>query len=69
MDMATICGKEMRKSGKLDDLEVSDEINALASVYIDDVDGKWKNGFLCLRTKLITTLQKLFFIWRSFYLS
>ena len=32
MDMATICGKEMRKTGKLDDLEVSDEINA--SQYI-----------------------------------
>ncbi|WP_321329970.1 phosphoribosylformylglycinamidine synthase [uncultured Ilyobacter sp.] len=44
MDMATISGKELRKSGKLDDLEVSEEINA-CSVYVDvDVDGiteKW----------------------------
>jgi phosphoribosylformylglycinamidine synthase len=44
MDMATISGKELRKSGKLDDLEVSEEINA-CSIYVDvDVDGiteKW----------------------------
>ena len=29
MDMATIGGKYLRKHGKLDDLEISDEINAL----------------------------------------
>lgn len=34
MDMATIMGKYMRKIGKLDDLEISDEINA-CSVYIN----------------------------------
>ncbi|HAM30093.1 MAG TPA: hypothetical protein DCP49_01555, partial [Erysipelotrichaceae bacterium] len=28
MDMATIAGKHLRQEGKLDDLEVSDEINA-----------------------------------------
>jgi len=40
MDMATIVMKEQRKLGLLNDLEVSDEINA-CSVYIDvDVDGK-----------------------------
>jgi len=39
MDMATIVMKEQRKLGLLNDLEVSDEINA-CSVYIDvDVDG------------------------------
>ena len=39
MDMATIAMKEQRKLGLLNDLEVSDEINA-CSVYIDvDVDG------------------------------
>ena len=44
MDMATICGKNERKEGRLDDMEISDEINA-CSVYVDvDVDGvleKW----------------------------
>lgn len=34
MDMATISAREMRKNGLLDDLEVSEEINA-CSVYID----------------------------------
>jgi len=39
MDMATIVGKEQRKLGTLDDMEITDEINA-CSVYIDvDVDG------------------------------
>lgn len=44
MDMATICGKNERKEGRLDDMELSDEINA-CSVFVDvDVDGvleKW----------------------------
>lgn len=40
MDMATIAGREQRKLGTLDDMEVSDEINA-CSVYIDvEVGGK-----------------------------
>ena len=51
MDMATICGKEMRKTGKLDDLEVSDEINA-CSVYIDvDVDGKIEKWLLMFKNE------------------
>ncbi|MEG0315004.1 MAG: phosphoribosylformylglycinamidine synthase [Erysipelotrichaceae bacterium] len=44
MDMATIGGKHLRKIGKLDDMEISDEINA-CSIEIDvDVNGtneKW----------------------------
>ncbi len=44
MDIATIAMKELRKKGKLDDLEVSDEINA-CSIEVDvDIDGnieKW----------------------------
>ncbi len=44
MDMATICGKFQYKTGSLEDLEISDEINA-CSVYIDvDINGvkeKW----------------------------
>ena len=42
MDMAIISAREMRKNGLLDDLEVSEEINA-CSVYIDvdiEKDGK-----------------------------
>ena len=51
MDMATISGKEMRKTGKLDDLEVSDEINA-CSVYIDvDVDGKIEKWLLMFKNE------------------
>lgn len=51
MDMATVCGKEMRKTGKLDDLEVSDEINA-CSVYIDvDVDGKIEKWLLMFKNE------------------
>lgn len=44
MDMATIGGRYLRKIGKLDDMEVSEENNA-CSIYVDvDVDGvveKW----------------------------
>lgn len=42
MDMATVAGKYLRKIGKLDDLEVSEENNA-CSVYID-VDTVDYNG-------------------------
>ena len=47
MDMATIFGRYERANGRLDDMEVSDEINA-CSVEIDvDVDGM-KEPWLCL---------------------
>lgn len=46
MDLATIFGKEQRKNGNLEDLEVSDEINA-CSVYIDvPVNGKMEKWIL-----------------------
>ena len=44
MDMATIAGKYLRKNGKLDDLEVSDEINACSvevKVDVNGVDEDW----------------------------
>ncbi len=44
MDMATIVGKYERKIGNLDDMEVSDEINACSvfiNVDVDGVDEKW----------------------------
>lgn len=40
MDLATICGKEMKKRGKLDNVEVSDEINACSLIIDIKVDGK-----------------------------
>jgi phosphoribosylformylglycinamidine synthase len=51
MDMATICGKYERKTGNLDDLEISDEINA-CSVYVDvDVDGKIEKWLLMFKNE------------------
>lgn len=51
MDMATIIGKEMRKKGLLNDLEVSNEINA-CSVHIDvDVDGKTEKWLLMFKNE------------------
>nr|WP_240516537.1 phosphoribosylformylglycinamidine synthase [Brachyspira sp. G79] len=42
MDMATVSAKYIKKKGKLEDLEISDEINA-CSIYID-VDAIDENG-------------------------
>ncbi len=40
MDLATLAMKELRLKGRLDDLDVSDEINACSIVVNVDVDGK-----------------------------
>jgi phosphoribosylformylglycinamidine synthase len=40
MDLATIAMKELRKRGELNDLDISDEINACSIVVPVDVDGK-----------------------------
>ncbi len=40
MDIATIAMKELRKKGALDDLDVSDEINACSINVNVDIDGK-----------------------------
>ena len=40
MDLATIAMKELRKKGKLDDLDASDEINACSIVVNADIDGR-----------------------------
>ncbi|MDE5976850.1 MAG: phosphoribosylformylglycinamidine synthase, partial [Turicibacter sp.] len=51
MDMATIAMKEQRKQGTLNDLEVSDEINA-CSIYIDvDVDGETEPWLLMFKNE------------------
>ncbi len=51
MDMATISAKEIRKKGYLEDLEISDEINA-CSIYIDvDVEGKIEPWLLMFKNE------------------
>lgn len=51
MDMAVISAKEMIKKGKLEDLEISEEINA-CSVYIDvDIDGKIEKYLLMFKNE------------------
>jgi len=51
MEMAKSIGKKMRKEGKLEDLEVSEEINA-CSVYIDvDVDGEIEKWLLMFKNE------------------
>lgn len=51
MDMATICGKNERKLGNLDDMEVSEENNA-CSVFVDvDVDGKIEKWLLMFKNE------------------
>ncbi len=51
MDMATIGGRYLRKAGKLDDMEVSEENNA-CSIYVDvDVDGKTEKWLLMFKNE------------------
>lgn len=51
MDMASINGKYERKMGNLDDMEVSDEINA-CSIYIDvEVDGHTEPWLLMFKNE------------------
>ena len=60
MDMAVIGAKLMRKQGKLDDLDVSEEINACSIEVTVDVDGEdQNNGWYNLKMKPITIQQKL----------
>lgn len=51
MDMATIAGKYLRKQGKLNDLEVSDEINACSIEIKVDVDGKEEDWLLMFKNE------------------
>ena len=51
MDMATIAGKYLRKQGKLNDLEVSDEINACSVEITVDVDGKEEPWLLMFKNE------------------
>ena len=51
MDMATIAGKYLRKNGKLDDMEVSDEINACSIEITVDVDGEDQTWLLMFKNE------------------
>lgn len=51
MDIATIGGKTLRKRGKLEDLEVSDEINACSIEVKVDVDGEEQDWLLMFKNE------------------
>ena len=51
MDMATIAGKYLRKTGKLDDMEISDEINACSIEVSVDVNGKEETWLLMFKNE------------------
>lgn len=59
MDMATIFGRYERANGRLDDMEVSDEINACSVEIEVDVDGIKEPWLLMFKMKLIITQRKL----------
>ncbi|TCO75233.1 phosphoribosylformylglycinamidine synthase [Marinisporobacter balticus] len=51
MDIATISMKELRKQGKLNDLDVSDEINACSIIVNVDVDGKMEEWLVMFKNE------------------
>lgn len=51
MDMAVMGMKEMRKKGLLDDLEVSDEINACSIVVKADIDGRQEDWLVMFKNE------------------
>lgn len=51
MDMATVAGKALRKEGKLEDLEISDEINACSIEIPVDVNGHEETWLLMFKNE------------------
>lgn len=51
MDMATIAGKHLRQEGKLDDMEISDEINACSIEIPVDVNGSEETWLLMFKNE------------------
>ena len=51
MEMATIVGRAMRQRGDLDDMEVSEEINACSIKVTVDVDGKDEDWLLMFKNE------------------
>ncbi len=59
MDLATVCGKYFHKTGNLDNLVISDEINACTIQIEAEYDGKKNPGIYYSKTKHTITQQKL----------
>ena len=59
MDMATIFGRYERANGRLDDMEVSDEINACSVEIEVDVDGVKEPWLLMFKMKPTITQRKI----------
>ncbi|NLK99268.1 MAG: phosphoribosylformylglycinamidine synthase [Clostridiales bacterium] len=51
MDMATLAMKKLRADGKLEDMEVSDEINACSIIVPVDIDGKTEEWLLFFKNE------------------
>lgn len=51
MDLATIAMKELKKKGKLDDLDISDEINACSIIVQADVNGKKEDWLVMFKNE------------------
>ena len=55
MDIGTIAAKYLKKAGKLDKLDESEEINACTVKIKVNVDGRKRTGCCCSRTRPTTT--------------
>ncbi|RCW50774.1 MULTISPECIES: phosphoribosylformylglycinamidine synthase [unclassified Halanaerobium] len=51
MDIALLAGKELRAEGKLEDLEISDEVNAASIEVKVDVDGKEEDWLVMFKNE------------------
>lgn len=51
MDLATVCGRYFSKTGKLDNLVVSDEINACTIQIEAEYDGKKEPWYLLFKNE------------------
>ena len=58
MDLGTVCAKYFKKTGKLENLVISDEINACTIEIEAEFDGKKSHGIYYSKTKHIITLQR-----------
>ena len=59
MDIAVMGMRKLREEGKLQDLDVSEEINACSIVVKANIDGKQEDWLVMFKTKLTIILLKL----------
>ncbi len=59
MDLATVCARYFHKTGKLENLVVSDEINACTIEIEAEFDGKKEPWYLLFKTKRTITLTEI----------